>query len=193
MVRVLLPAFLCAVICFSPQASALPGTAGEAVSCSVEPFPGSIRSQLKDDLVSWKVQQREDLSKNTRGRWESEKPLQCPGIAIGRFEGGDASAYAVLLVPRNRSTAGFRFLIFAPTDGASTYIRRVLEQSSDSAAENFFIRSIEIRKFFDAASKAKFHVRTSDGILMVDAGESEYETDIYFWANGQYEHQAVDY
>jgi hypothetical protein len=27
----------------------------------------------------------------------------------------------------------------------------------------------------------------------VDAAENEYETDVYFWANGAYQHQPVDY
>jgi hypothetical protein len=42
-------------------------------------------------------------------------------------------------------------------------------------------------------SKRKFQVHATEGILMVDSAEQEYEADVYFWPNGRYQQEPVDY
>jgi hypothetical protein len=167
--------------------------AGASVSCKIDDFPETVQDQLKADLASWKIQEPDDLTRRARERWQAEKPLRCPGLAIGKFERNDASGYAVLLVPRNRSMSGHKFLIFGPMERPTAYRQRAVDQSNGIGSGDFFIRTVAIGKFFDAASRIKFRVQTPEGILLVDAGEKEYEADIYFWTNGKYEQQPVDY
>jgi hypothetical protein len=73
------------------------------------------------------------------------------------------------------------------------YEVRVVEQSDDRGAANFFIRAAKVSKFFDEQSRRKFHVLVTDAVLLVDSGENEYGVDVYFWANDQYQHEPVDY
>ena len=70
---------------------------------------------------------------------------------------------------------------------------KTVEQSGDSHPVGLFIRSVPIAKFFGEQSKRKFHVQTNEAILLVDAGENEYETDVYFWVTDHYQHETVDY
>jgi hypothetical protein len=42
-------------------------------------------------------------------------------------------------------------------------------------------------------SRRKFQPQATEGILMVDSAEHEYEADVYFWPNGRYRHEPVDY
>jgi hypothetical protein len=65
--------------------------------------------------------------------------------------------------------------------------------SGHSGATNFFIHTVRISKFFDEPSKRKFQAQTNEGILLADAAENEYGTDLHFWSNGSYQHQPVDY
>jgi hypothetical protein len=169
-------------------------SADESVAlCKMGTLPPDVQSRIKGEFGSWKVQEPTDLSTRARERWKSEKPLECPGIAVGRFENDKTPSYAVLLVPQSHSDAGYKLLVFTPQTGQPSYEMRVVEQSSDSGAANFFIHRVPISKFLDEQSRKKFQARTSDGILFADAAEKEYETDIYFWANGSYQHQPVDY
>jgi hypothetical protein len=46
---------------------------------------------------------------------------------------------------------------------------------------------------FDEQSRRKFQVQANEGILLVDSAENEYEADVYFGANGRYQHEPVDY
>ena len=57
--------------------------------CKVESLPADIQNRLKEEYGSWKVQEPADLSRHAHERWESEKPLGCPGIAIGHFESAE--------------------------------------------------------------------------------------------------------
>lgn len=163
------------------------------ISCKLETLPSDVQGQLKEDLGAWKIEEPDDLGRNARERWGGERPLQCPGIAIGQFENNKSEVYAVLLVHRTRGVAGHKFLAFSAKDGSVTYVKRVLDQSNDLAAGNVFIRKMAIGKFFDAASKRRFNALPRDVILFVDSGENEYEADVFFWAKGSYEHSFVDY
>lgn len=87
----------------------------------------------------------------------------------------------------------YRFLVFSTKTTQPSYEMRAVEQSQDSGAANFFIRKVQISKSFNGESRRKFQVQTSEGILLVDSGEKEYEAEVYFWANSPYQHEPVDY
>ena len=174
--------------------SAPPDNSGRSALCTSGSLPQQIQNRLTDEFRSWKIQQSADLSPRARGRWESEKPLQCPGIAAGQFEATNMKSYAVLLVPEHSPDAGYKFLVFSPKVGAKpSFEMKALEQWDGGGAANFFIRSVPIHKFFNQASRRKFQVQTTDGILLFDSAENEYETDVYFWANSGYQHEPIDY
>ncbi len=183
-------------LALAKEASSLPGPAkpGERPAlCKPESLPSGIRNRLKDEFSAWRVQEPADLSRRAYERWESEKPSACPGIAVGRFESARAPSYAVLLVRAGRADTGYRFLVFSPKTSPPSYNMRLVEQSDDGGAANFFIHGIRISKFFDQQSRRKFQVRAREGILLVDSAETEYEADVYFWVDGSYKHQPVDY
>src|SRR5437899_4630286 len=81
--------------------------------CKVESLPSDIQNRLKEEYGSWKIQEPADLSQRARERWESEKPQECPGIAVGHFESAKTPSYAVLLVPMGHADGGYRFLVFS--------------------------------------------------------------------------------
>lgn len=179
----------------SPQGSAFPlyAASGEGVDrCEEGTLPQAVRSRLKQEFATWKIQTPAALSPSARKRWEAEKPAHCPGIAVGRFDNAKALSYAILLVSRGDIDKGYRFLVFSPKDGQRSYEMRVVD-SGESDGSHFFTCAVRMSKFFNKESRKKFQAYTSDGILLLDAAEQEYEVDVYFWANGNYQHQPVDY
>jgi len=160
--------------------------------CDFDSLPPAIRSRLKTDFSSWKIQEPKDLSEYTRKTWVGRKPSMCPGIAVGLFQSAKTASYAFLLVRREHPDAGYRFTVFTPNTGQPTYGVVPVEQSDSPGASNYFIRKVPASQFFSSESKKKFHLEAGDCILMVDSAEQEYGTDIYFWANGRYQHEPVD-
>lgn len=160
--------------------------------CKEGDLPQAVRSRLKQEFATWKVQTPETLSPTASKRWKAEKPARCPGIAVGRFDNAKALSYAILLVARGDVDEGYRFLVFNPKDGQRSYEMRAVD-SSESGGSHFFISTVRMNKFFDNESRRKFQAYTSDGILLLDAAEQEYEVDVYFLASGNYQHQPVDY
>jgi hypothetical protein len=174
----------------SPPAPAKPSE--ESALCKRGSLPPDVQSRLKTEFGSWKIQEPADLSPRAHERWESEKPLACPGIAVGQFEIAKMPSYAVLLVPQVHTDAGYKFLVFSSKAGQPSYEMRVAD-SGDSGAANFFIHTTPISKFFDEPSRKKFQAHTVDGILLVDSAENEYGVEVYFWSSGHYRHEPIDY
>lgn len=161
--------------------------------CGPESLPMGIQRRLKEEYRSWKIQELENLSPSAHSRWESEKPLRCPGLAVGRFESATTPSYAILLVPVAHPDAGYRFLVFSRSTGDAGSEARLVEKLDQSGSANYFLHTTAISKFFDKASRKKFQAQTPDGILLVDSAEKEYEVDVYFWSGGRYRHEPLDY
>jgi|SRR5450755_2495104 hypothetical protein len=181
------------LVLLSAIALAQPRTRSESTLCRVAALPSSIQDRLIHDYPKWRIQAPEDLSPRARERWEAEKPSQCPGIASGLFEPTQERLHAVFLVPVNGNDVGYILLVFSGNNANRPNGMKIVDDSKDAKPSNFFIRGVRIGRFFDTASKKKFHVEAQQGILFVDAGESEYESDIYFWSAGKYRHEPVDY
>jgi len=180
--------FLSAVLPFGQQ------TVGRRPSlCQPDSLPSAIQHRLREEYGSWRVQDVANLSQRAHERWESEKPLQCPGIAVGRFESDQTPSYALLLVPVGNADAGYRFLVFSQKTGESDYEARILDKLDENGAANYFLRKAPISKFFSEESKKRFRAHTVDIILLFDSAEKEYEVDVYYWSEGRYRHDPVDY
>jgi len=171
---------------------AQPRTGSKSSLCQVGALPSSMQESLIHDYPTWRIQAPDDLSPRARDRWEAEKPSQCPGIASGQFEGTQKLFFAVLLVPINGNDVGYILLVSSGNNAKRPNLVRI-DNSKDAKPSNFFVREVRIGRFFDTASKKKFRVAAQQGILFVDAGESEYETDIFFWSGGTYRREPIDY
>jgi hypothetical protein len=184
-----------AVVAFGQTGSPslLAASPADGSTCNLGSLPSDIQNRLKREFGSWKVQEPESLSEHARKTWEGKKPPACPGIAVGLFQSAKMPSYAVLLVPVNHPDGGYTFLVFSPKPGQASYETTVVEQSDDHGASSYFIRKVPISDFFNEGSKKKFQVRAAEAIVMVDSAEQEYEADIYFWSNGRFRQEPIDY
>jgi len=174
----------------SAQSSAAVNGSG---ACQVRSLPAFIQKYLSKSHSTWRVQESANLGPSARKRWTAEKPLACPGIASGLFDNTKGLSYALLLIPTEQKNSGYRLIVFNPDAIKHTYVARVVDQSENTKSNAFFIRMIGIGGFFDLQSQKRFQVQAREGILLIDAGENEYEADVYFWGAGEYRRQPVDY
>jgi hypothetical protein len=161
--------------------------------CQSQALPQFVQDYIREHNDAWRIQEPKDLGSRARERWEAEKPLGCPGIAVGKFDNTKHSSYAILLVPITQKARGYKFIVFNPQAGTHLYQPRVVDQSETAESAAFFIHTIAIGGFFDPHSQRKFQVQAQEGILLIDASEREYEADVYFWGAGRYHSQPIDY
>jgi hypothetical protein len=161
--------------------------------CNMDTLPKELRNRMKEEFSSWKVKEVSNLGPRAKARWESEKPLSCPGLAVGEFEKPNQLSYAVLLVPIKDPDSAYRLLIFTPGDGKAPSVFRKLDEWDKGGAGNYFIHRIRIAKVFSVKSVNKLRVKTRDGLLFCDSGENEYETDVLFSSQGKYRSEPIDY
>jgi len=163
----------------------------EAV-CKLTDLPSQIRGQLRGEFGSSKVQAPSDLNPIARVRWEAERPLKCPGIAKGRFGGQVTVSYSLLLVPSTRARSGYTIVVFTPKPGESGFKGQIVDQQALGSADNLFIRTVPIGKVFNEQWRRRLGAK-AEGILRISAAEKEYQADVYFWSNGRFESETIDY
>ena len=169
-------------------------TTASGPSCSVDTLPPPVRAQLNTGYASWKIQDVFSLSPSARRSWEYKKlgkAGECPGIASGTFEDG-SEGYAVLLVPRARPERAYRFLFFSNRQGQSAYRLTTVEASDQGGAQNLFLRSVRMSDLFDHASRTKLGVIASEGVVIVESGNSELSADVFFWTKDGYRHEPME-
>ena len=99
--------------------------------------------------------------------------MGCPGVAVGEFESTTQSPYAVLLVPKDHSDAAYKLLVFTPNAEHPADALKSIDQWDAGGAGNNFIHEIRIAKVFSPEWIRKLTVKTKQGILAVDSGETE--------------------
>jgi hypothetical protein len=151
-------------------------------------IPKEVLHQVRMEYPGWVVQSPNMLSNFARKRWEGVPHSACPGTAIGQFGGQEDFAYALLAV---RSTKA-RLILYHRNVGSLGYSSWSSKDLTGSSS-NFFIQGMPVDRFFDAAARRRFRAIGRDLVLVVDAGENEYETDVYFWTGKRFASEPVDY
>jgi hypothetical protein len=154
------------------------GSAISQLGTCTDLLPVEILRILNEQFSGWHIQKSEALSTTARERWQSEKPLACPGIASGEFTGKNMS-YAVLVVRGDGNKSEGRLLAFIRNSDRSTYGVQVMEEIQVGAI-NYFIHKIDVHRLFDTGSIRRFRVAAKDGPVLFDAGKEEYGTEVYF-------------
>ena len=164
---------------------------GSPVHCDLSGLPATIQATLQSRVPAWRIQQPADLGPDARETWKGTKPPGCPGVAVGKFENSNVS-YAVLLVPVIHPDSAYKFLALS-TEAPSKFTLTVIEEWKGRGASNYFLHTERVKKWFDSNWIRKLYVEAEDGILFVDAGSKEFEADLYFSADGRFQHDWVDY
>lgn len=160
--------------------------------CQIETIPKDIRDTLERRFYGWKVQDSSNLLSKARQKWAAIAPLACPGIATGHFEESRSVAYALLLVPVDRSANGYRFVVFSAPPGQSFYGFKVLDQAPINAS-SFFIHSVAIDRVFDSALKKQFRPKQNDAVLLFFADDKTPSQNVFYWKGDSYDHAQVDF
>jgi len=160
--------------------------------CSPNSLPDGLQTKLAAQFASWRIQDVHDLSPSANARWASGYYEGCPGIATGEFRDKIRPSYGVLLVPRDRPNAAYRFVVYTPARGTSEEEFAVVEKRDVEGASNFFLNAAHLDAIFDEESRRKKHMSAKDAVLLFDAGETEYEVDAYYWSESAYRNSPVD-
>lgn len=173
-----------------------PGQKGQVAQpnpCVAGEAPASITEYLSRRYNGWRVKQPSDLGKVARERWESQSPLSCPGLAPVNLDIPGRPSYAFLLIPLREQRGGHIFLVVSPGSANSEPSATVISESRDDGGADIFIFKESISRLFDSSLRKRYHALGRDGIMLIDAGEHEYEADFYYRTKGGFGTLTVDY
>ncbi len=164
-------------------------------NCRSQRLPPAVITRLVSDFAGWRIQDVSDLSPSARSTWEYKKyskPLDCPGIAVGRFESANLS-YAVLMVPRDHPDSAYKLLVFSGKGSERDYQVAVLDASADPGVNDIFIHTVRLGDFFSKDSQKQLEMTADDGIIFVEAGTKQYGAEVFFRSKNGYRHEGREY
>jgi hypothetical protein len=180
--------------CFLFVTSGLCAAAGESEElsglCRLDSLPQDIRGSLSRNFSAWRIQEPTDLSIRARTRWGAERPLTCPGIAVGHFQDPKGASYAVLLIPANHSSDAYKLLVYTAQSGQQYYGFKAVG-AGDNGGGDVFVSSVPTTRFFDATSKWVAHSRITEAVMLVDS--AAIQAFLYLWSDTAYERTQVNY
>jgi len=153
-----------------------------SASCSENTLPAPLSALLKSRFAAWRPKQISDLDSYDQQLWRKAHPKQCPGIAVGHFERVDQIAYAILLVPKEKSAGGYKIVVFDPSPSGDGYTSKLLDHAVSEAAPQLVIATVPPGKhsdFEDAKS-----ITTRQDSVLVDWIEGA--AVLYYWSGGRY-------
>jgi hypothetical protein len=106
----------------------LPKVPAQSKACDV--LPTEAKSVLEHRFHDWRLKSVSDLSGYDKKLWLETHPKECPGIAVGHFEQPDRVAYAVLLVPKSKSTGSYKIVVLNKT--SDEYMVTLLDRADGS-------------------------------------------------------------
>ena len=123
-----------------------------------------------------------DLGSDDQQLWLKAHKNDCPGTAVGHFEGRDRLSYAVLLVLQSNPAGGYKLLVFNRTPSGDTYTWKLLDHAN-AAYSGLVIEAAPPGKYSDYED-ARISVTTKlDGFYeeWIEKGAI-----LYYWSAGRY-------
>ncbi len=158
--------------------------------CRVDSLPQDIRNSLSRYFGEWKVQEPNDLGVRARTRWGEERPLTCPGIAVGHFQSPKAASYALLLVPTSHASNGYKLVIYTQQSSGQYYGFKAVVQEETGGSE-VFLSGVPAGRFFDVTSKWVSRSHVSDAVMLIDSAAAQ--SYLYVWSDVGYERADITY
>jgi hypothetical protein len=175
----------------NPSPRATTGEPEELLSlCRVDSLPQDIRGSLSRFFSDWKVQAPTDLDVRARIRWGEERPLTCPGIAIGHFQDRKSASYALLLVPATGAAGAYKLVIYTQQAAEQYYGFKAIVQEETGGPE-VFVATVPTMRFLDATSKWVARSHVSEAVMLVDS--AAVQSYLYIWSDQAYERTQVNY
>jgi hypothetical protein len=156
--------------------------------CHEDALPEDIRSSLERRFSGWKIQSPTDLTARARETWAAVRPLACPGIAAGHFDGTRASSYALLL--RAADHASCRLLIFTQQQAEQPFYGYRLVDQVAGCAGDVFVRTVPTSQYLRDHSKLGYRSRLGESVLLINV-QSAPEAFLYVWVADGYQRQIV--
>jgi hypothetical protein len=175
------------------EVRAAPSDVMDSALCRLESLPEDIRATLTRRFGEWKVQDPTELSGSARDRWAAQNPPSCPGIAVGRFQNEKDTAYALLIIPIDRSDPECALIIFTQQPNARGIYGYKLVERAETGGSDTFLLSAATSKYLQGDSILKSRTHARDSVVVVNAGAKGPEAHVYYWANDAYQSQQVNY
>ncbi len=162
-----------------------PVRAQTTMACDSTALPAAARDLLALKFSQWRPKVTSDLGADDQQLWLSAtKGKACPGLVSGHFETSDAVSYALLLVPKSKTDAGYRVIVLRKRETDNSYDLKLVDHGDAQADNGIVISKVAPGKYSDWEDKKSIQLKL-DGLLVEWMEKGAF---LYYWSAGQYRH-----
>ena len=174
-----------AVVFIVPVIDAWTFGLGSCVSQAAEPCAVKLPARVQElirKMPAWKIVQLADLTEDHRRMWITNRPTECPGIAIGQFVDSGEETYAILFHSRGKNNPRQKLLVLRlGKDGVESHT--VGEWPASRSEPLAVIWKVGPGKYtgFDRLREIQT-TRDAIALEVMEAG-----ADLYYWSGGRFQ------
>ena len=162
---------------------ARPGRAQTPIVCDSAALPAAAQHLLALKFSQWRPKLVSDMDADDHQLWLSAtKDKACPGLVSGHFETPDKVSYALLLVPKSNTDAGYKVIVLSKRAADDCYDLKLVEHGDAPASVGIVVSKVPPGKYSDWEDKKSIQLKL-DGLLVE---WMEKGTFLYYWSAGQY-------
>jgi hypothetical protein len=162
------------VLLVIPASQAFAG--GEGDSCQLSP---AVQRAIQKEFPTWNVVTIDNLNPDDRALWLQEHSNECPGFAVGNFDGRGSPSYAVTLL-RHQGEKLWQMLLVVRSENEG-YRLHVLSKAQETAHVSV-VEKLPPGNYSSIDQSARIRARFP--VIQYEAIEAG--AIIYYWRNGRY-------
>jgi len=150
--------------------------------CDSSALPTPAQQLLTVKFSQWRPKLVSDMDTDDQKIWLAARGNACPGMATGKFETADKTSYALLLVPKSNTGAGYKIIVLGKDASDDSYAWRLVDHAETPADLGLVISKVPPGKYSDWEGNKSIQLKL-DG-LQVEW--MEQGALVYYWSRGQY-------
>ena len=155
--------------------------------CTLADLPKDIADTISTKYAGWRPEQVSDLKSDDQELWTKARGDSCPGITSGHFESDNRLNYAVLLLDKDTSHWGYKFLFFDP-DRSGSFKSILLAQAEGKNAGQPVISRVPPGEYSDPETGKSVKTKL-DSVLLEWI---EAAAQLYYWTGSRFQRLQVE-
>jgi hypothetical protein len=154
---------------------------GQQVSsaCRQDGLSEKVQGEIAERFPNTKIEDISDLASEYRAMWLKAHASECPGIATGRYKGGNVDLFAILVLSTDRGKPGVKLLLVNPAARVGERVK-VLDTVQIPTSTPNVIYTLPPGVYSDAEGTEKVRI-PYDGVVLE---QLEVGSILYYYRNG---------
>ena len=92
-------------------------------------LPKEALKEITLNFKNWRVLEKNDIDSLSQVLWDETRGEECPGVAVGNYDGSNEKGYAALIIPQDSTKRKFKLLLLKKNSSRNYTIKTLIKSS----------------------------------------------------------------